>query len=115
VCQGFSLPVDDDWVQSTCDEMAMDQPIWPLLGIIVIKVKNGCLIIRELRNTTNYQPGPTSIIANNYKAVVGPFGDWNPYMFWDWDPQLRDFKRGKLFNYRKFFLSTYSIMNNIAG
>jgi hypothetical protein len=53
----------------------MDQPIWPLLGIIVIKVKNGCLIIRELRNTTNYQPGPTSIIANNYKAVVGPFGD----------------------------------------
>lgn len=32
----------------------MDQPIWPLLGIIVIKVKNGCLIIRKLRNTTNY-------------------------------------------------------------
>jgi len=53
----------------------MDQPIWPLLGIIVIKVKNGCLIIRELRNNTNYLPGPTSIIANNYKAVVGPFGD----------------------------------------
>ena len=34
---GSSFPVDDDGVQSTGDEMAMDQPIWLLEGVIVIK------------------------------------------------------------------------------